>query len=250
MLAIVVLFATDQILPPTSDRQAELRFWLAARATGIVAFLLLTLQVVFGLVLSHPHNKTTWKLSRRVFPWHDHLWVFVMAFLAAHIVSLVADPKSGVDLLGAVVPGLSELPRLGRGPGHPGAYAFLVTAITARWTKLLPPGAWLALHRLAIVIYVLAWLHGMLAGTDSSALRPVYVASAGGRRAGRRLPLLGARVEPGPPSPPRSRRVPSDDRHIHPAAPRLVVVGVVAADRPGRPCPSGPPPRGPRRRPR
>ena len=56
-------------------------------------------------------------------------------------------------------------------------YAFLVTAITARWTKLLPPGAWLSLHRLAIVIYLLGWMHGMLAGTDSSALRLLYVAS-------------------------------------------------------------------------
>ena len=84
------------------------RFWLAARATGVVALLLLTAQIVFGLVLSHPHNKTTWKLSKRIFPWHDHIWVFVMAFLAAHIVSLVADPKAGVDLVGAFVPGLSQ----------------------------------------------------------------------------------------------------------------------------------------------
>lgn len=178
LLGLTVLIATDQILPATSDRQAELRFWLAARATGIVAFLLLTLQVVFGLVLSHPHNKTTWKLSKRVFPWHDHLWVFVMAFLAAHIATLVADPKSGVDLIGAVVPGMSEYRSSAVALGSLATYAFLVTAITARYTKLLPPGAWLALHRLAIAVYGLGWLHGMLAGTDSDTLRPVYVASA------------------------------------------------------------------------
>jgi len=178
ILGLIVLFATDQILPPTSDRQAELRFWLAARATGIVAFLLLTFQIVLGLVLSHPHNKTTWKLSKRVFPWHDHLWVFVMAFLGVHILSLVADPKSGVDVLGAVVPGMSEYRDSAVALGTLATYAFLVTAITARWTKLLPAGAWLSLHRLAIVIYIFAWLHGMLAGTDSSALRLLYVASA------------------------------------------------------------------------
>lgn len=175
LLGIVVLVATDQILPPSSDRQAELRFWLAARATGIVAFLLLTMQVVFGLVLSHPHNKTTWKLSKRVFPWHDHLWVFVMAFLAAHIVSLVADPKSGVDLVGAVVPGLSRYRDSAVALGSLATYAFLVTAVTARWTTLLPPGAWLALHRLAIAIFGLAWLHGLLAGTDAAVLQPMYV---------------------------------------------------------------------------
>ncbi len=178
LLGLTVLIATDQILPATSDRQAELRFWLAARATGIVAFVLLTLQVVYGLVLSHPHNKTTWKLSKRVFPWHDHLWVFVMAFLAAHVVTLIADPKSGVDLIGAIVPGMSQYRSSAVALGSLGAYAFLVTAITARYTKLLPAGVWLLLHRLAIVVYGLGWLHGMLAGSDSVALRPVYVASA------------------------------------------------------------------------
>jgi DMSO/TMAO reductase YedYZ heme-binding membrane subunit len=54
-------------------------------------------------------------------------------------------------------------------------YAFLVTAITARWTKLLPRGAWLALHRLALLIFVMAWMHGVLAGTDTTALGPLYI---------------------------------------------------------------------------
>lgn len=178
ILGILVIHATGQILPGTSDRQAELRFWLAARATGIVALLLLAFQVSVGLVLSHPHNKTTWKLSRRIFPWHDHLWVFVMAFLVAHIVSLVADPKSGVDLAGAIVPGLSRYRSAPVALGTLALYAFLATAVTARNTRLLPPGAWLSLHRLAAVILVLAWMHGLLAGTDSPALTAGYVAIA------------------------------------------------------------------------
>lgn len=178
LLGLLVVYATGQILPATSDRQAELRFWLAARATGVVALMLLTAQVVFGLVLSHPHNKTTWKLSKRIFPWHDHLWVFVTAFLVVHIVSLVVDPKSGVDVAGAVIPGLSQYRSAPVALGTLALYAFLVTAITARWTKLLPSGMWLQLHRLSLVILVLSWLHGILAGTDSPALQGAYVAMA------------------------------------------------------------------------
>jgi len=177
LIGLILLYATDQILPATSDRQAELRFWMAARATGIVAFLLLTLQIVLGLVLSHPTNRSTWNLSKRIFPWHDHLWVFVMAFLAAHIVSLVIDPKSGVSLGAVVIPGLSEYRSSPVAIGTFALYAFLVTAITARWTKLLPRGAWLALHRLALLIFVMAWMHGVLAGTDTMALGPMYVAA-------------------------------------------------------------------------
>jgi methionine sulfoxide reductase heme-binding subunit len=178
VLGIALLYATDQILPASTDRQAELRFWLAARATGVVAFGLLTLQVLIGLVMSHPHNKATWKLSKRVFPWHDHIWVFVMAFLAAHVLSLVVDSKSGVDVVGAFIPGMSRYRSSPVALGTLALYAFVVTAVSARWTKLLPAGAWLSLHRLAALIFWLSWLHGVLAGTDTPALLAFYIVAA------------------------------------------------------------------------
>jgi DMSO/TMAO reductase YedYZ heme-binding membrane subunit len=105
------------------------------------------------------------------------MWVFVFAFLAIHIVSLVVDPKAGVSLSGAFIPGLSQYRSAPVALGTLALYAFLVTAVTARYTKLLPAGVWLSLHRLAIVIFVLSWLHGILAGTDSEPLRAVYVIS-------------------------------------------------------------------------
>src|SRR6187200_285548 len=164
LLGLLLVYATDQILPATSDRQAELRFWLAARATGVMALVFMTAQVVFGLVLSHPHNKTTWKVSKRIFPWHDHIWVFVTAFLIVHVASLVVDPKAGVDVAGAFIPGLSQYRSAPVALGTLALYAFLVTAVTARWTKLLPNGLWLKLHRLSLVVFLFSWLHGILAG--------------------------------------------------------------------------------------
>ena len=175
VLAIVVVYATDQVAPATSDRQAQLRIWLAARATGIVTFLLLTFQVCIGLVLSHPTNKSTWKLSRRIFGWHEHAWVFVFAFLGVHVASLVLDPYAGVGVAGAFIPGLSTYRTSAVAIGTLALYAFLITALTARYTKLLPPGAWLSIHRVSLAVFVLAWLHGMLAGTDSDVLRAMYV---------------------------------------------------------------------------
>jgi sulfoxide reductase heme-binding subunit YedZ len=177
LLGLMLLVATDQIVPATSDRQAELRLWLAARATGLVAFGLLTVQVLIGLVLSHPNNKATWKLSKRIFPWHDHLWIFVTAFLVVHVLSLIGDPKSHVGIVGAFVPGMSEYRTVAVALGTIGLYALLITAVSARWTKLLPPGVWLRLHRLSIVVFLAAWTHGVLSGTDTPTLRLAYVAA-------------------------------------------------------------------------
>ena len=56
-------------------------------------------------------------------------------------------------------------------------YAFLLTALTARYTKLLPSGLWLKIHRFSLVVWVFAWLHSVLAGTDSGVLGVMYVAT-------------------------------------------------------------------------
>ena len=175
VIAILVVYATDQVTPATSEYQAQVRIWLAARATGIVTLLLLVFQICVGLVLSHPTNKSTWKLSKRIFPWHEHVWVFVVAFLAVHVVSLILDPYAGVGIAGSFIPGLSGYRASPVALGTLALYAFLITAVTAKYTKLLPPGAWLSIHRLSLVVFGLAWLHGMLAGTDSAALRPIYI---------------------------------------------------------------------------
>jgi predicted ferric reductase len=175
LIALIIIYATDQIVPASSERQAQVRLWLAARSTGVVAYLLLTFQVILGLVLSHPTNKSTWKLSKAIFPWHDQLWVFIVAFLVVHVVSIVLDPFAGVGLGGAVIPGLSEYRSAPVALGTLALYAFLITTLTARYTRLLPPGVWLTLHRLALVVLALAWAHGVLAGTDSGAWTPLYL---------------------------------------------------------------------------
>lgn len=177
VVGLLVILATDQVVPATSAHQAQLRLWLAARAAGIAAFVLLTCLVGLGLLLSHPTNQSTWRLSRRLFPWHENLFVFVLAFLAAHVGSVVLDPWAGVGIAGSLVPGLSSYRSAPVALGSLALYAALVSGVTGRWTRLLPPGYWLRLHRFALVAWVLAWMHGLLAGTDSAPLTPLYAAA-------------------------------------------------------------------------
>jgi len=177
VLGMVVIAATDQILPATSAYQAQMRIWLAARATGMTSYVVLTVVVVLGLVLSHPVNQSTWKLSKRLFPWHENLLVFLVAFTAAHVVGILLDPYAGVGVLGTVIPGLSSYRSVPVALGSIALYALLLTGITARYTKVLPAGWWLKIHRLSLAVFLLGWAHGMLAGTDSDAFRIVYATS-------------------------------------------------------------------------
>jgi len=176
---LAIVFATGQILPPSSDHQAQVRAWLASRAAGITALLLMTFQVVVGLILSHPVNKSTWRLSKRLFPWHEHAWVFTLAFVAVHGVTMAADRFVHVGWLGALVPGMSEFRTVPIAIGTIAAYAMLITGLTARVTKLLPAGWWLKLHRLSLVVLALAWAHGILSGTDTFAAAALYASTFG-----------------------------------------------------------------------
>jgi len=174
-MGIVTVLATDQILPATNAYEAQYRIWLAARAAGFIAYVVLTAVVALGLILSHPVNQASWRLSKRIFPWHENLLVFALAFTLVHVVSIVLDPYAGVDLDGALIPGLSEYRNVPVALGTLSMYALLLTGISARYTKLLPPGMWLRLHRLSLVVWALAWVHGILAGTDSESLGSIYV---------------------------------------------------------------------------
>jgi hypothetical protein len=172
--AIAIVFTTDQVLPATSAHQAQLRVWLGSRAAGLVALLLLSFQVVVGLVLSHPTNKSTWRLSKLLFPWHEHAWVFVLAFVFVHVITIAVDRFANVGWLGALVPGMSEFRTVPVALGTLALYSLVITGLTARITKLLPTGWWLKLHRLSLGVLALAWAHGMLAGTDTFDAALVY----------------------------------------------------------------------------
>ena len=175
--ALVAIGVTDQVLPAADPRTVEMRPWIAARALGITAYLLLALEVGLGLVLSHPRNTAAWRKTRQVLPWHEMVTVFTAAFLILHIVLLAIDPFANVGLVGALVPGFSSFRPVAIGLGTVALYALIFTAATAKWTRLLPAGWWLKVHRVAAVTFLLTWMHAVLAGTDGGALTPLYLAT-------------------------------------------------------------------------
>jgi hypothetical protein len=175
LLGIVIVWSSNQIVPATSPYQAQMRIWLFARAAGTTAYLILTFVIAVGLILSHPVNKSTWKLSKRIFPWHENLLVFTIAFTAVHVVAILLDPYAGVSPVGALVPGLSTFRSVPVALGTLALYALLISGLTARYTKVLPPGVWLKIHRASIVVWGMAWGHGILAGTDTGGFSVLYV---------------------------------------------------------------------------
>ena len=176
VLAGALGIVVAELVLPSSDRGGgnDMRLWLTARASGLVAYGLLTLQVSLGILMSHPTNAASWKLSKRLFPWHENLSAFLLAFSLVHVAAIVLDPYAQVDVVGTFVPGLAAYRPIPVAIGTLSLYAGLLASITARWTRLLPSGLWLRLHRVALLAWATAWIHGVLAGTDTLPLEAWY----------------------------------------------------------------------------
>jgi DMSO/TMAO reductase YedYZ heme-binding membrane subunit len=110
---------------------------------------------------------------------HAALAATTVVLVAGHIVALVLDRYAGVGVMGAFVPGRSGYRAMAVGLGTVALYLGLIVGLTAALAGRLAGRAWLPIHRTAVVVLVLVWAHGVLAGSDTPALRVLYVATGG-----------------------------------------------------------------------
>ncbi len=152
--------------------------WVTARALGIAGYLSLTALVVVGIWMRHPWRSTGgWLHAETRLRAHAALAVATIALVAGHVASIVADRYAGVGWLGAIVPGLSHYRALAVGLGVVAFQLMLLTAATAGFAGRRGTRHWLGAHRLALFSFAATCAHGALAGTDTSALRLMYVSS-------------------------------------------------------------------------
>ncbi len=176
-LLVVLLMLTVRAVPHTAFYERNLP-WIVARSTALVALILLAALVAAGILISHPLNRTICRKTKPLLVWHRYLSTFVLALVAVHVVAVVLDQYAHVSLYGAFVPGGAGYRALPVALGTLSLYAMLLTALTAGHAQKLPPKAWLYVHRGAFLVFALAWTHGLLAGSDSAALRPLYLGLA------------------------------------------------------------------------
>lgn len=176
-LVAVVALLTAGSVPVGQTFWVRMLPWVIARAAGLAAFVLLTAVTILGVLLTHPQNLTEWKFSKIMIVWHRYLTVLTAALLALHVVAIILDSYAKVGLMGALVPGQSGYRALPVALGTLTLYGFAVLAVTASHPKWLGGSRWLTIHRFAIGVFALGWLHGVLAGTDAPSLTLLYVLS-------------------------------------------------------------------------
>ncbi|MEI7548196.1 MAG: ferric reductase-like transmembrane domain-containing protein [Actinomycetota bacterium] len=143
----------------------EHSWWYLSRASGIVAWVVLAVTCLWGILLItrmlKPADRPAWLLDL-----HRYLGVLSILTVAAHMAALVGDNY--------VHFGWKELLVLNGSPWKTDAinwgivafYMMVLVQVSSWAMKLIPKKIWHAIHLTSYALFVMATIHGLKAGTD------------------------------------------------------------------------------------
>lgn len=151
--------------------------WYAARAGGMVAYVLLTAVVLIGLAMSGKERLDGWPRFA-LEDVHRFGGALVGVFVSLHILTLAADSQAHLPLGSLLVPFVSSYRPFWTGLGIVSAELLLALAIANALRKRIGYRTWRRLHYLNFVVWIAATAHGIGAGTDTGVLSFMAVYTA------------------------------------------------------------------------
>jgi predicted ferric reductase len=140
-------------------------WWYLARASGMVAVVLLVASLVLGVLLStralKPVDSPAWLREM-------HRWVSMLAVVATgtHLAGLVADSYAHFGWREILVPGASSWKPAAVTVGVIALYLLALVWVSSLFMKRLPRRLWRGIHSLSYALVWTAVVHAGMAGTD------------------------------------------------------------------------------------
>lgn len=155
---------------------AEKSPWIAARASGVLVYLLAFGSVTLGLL-------TTLKWFRRglnparIMYLHRIFSLLLLIFGVVHIAGLLLDTYLKMSLFEAFVPFAASYKPVWTSLGILAVYASLIVITSAYLARRLGYKVWRGLHYLSFGIFPMGFLHGVMAGTDTTSgwMQSIYM---------------------------------------------------------------------------
>jgi sulfoxide reductase heme-binding subunit YedZ len=143
--------------------------WYAARAGGVVAYILLSAVIVIGLGLAGKERVPGWPRFA-LEDVHRFGGLLVGAFVSAHALMILIDSQAHMSLAQLLIPFSSSYRPLWTGLGTVAAELLLALAVANHYRKRISYRLWRRLHYLNFAVWIAATAHGLGAGTDRSSV--------------------------------------------------------------------------------
>ncbi len=142
--------------------------WYAARASGVAAYIVLSLVVAVGLGLGGKAQNHRWPRFS-VENIHRFGGLLVGSLIGIHVLTIAADSFLPFSLTQLLVPFTSTYRPIWTGLGIAAAELLLALAITNHYRRRMPHRYWRKAHYLNFAVWTLASIHGLMSGTDRGA---------------------------------------------------------------------------------
>jgi methionine sulfoxide reductase heme-binding subunit len=141
-------------------------WWLASRASGVVALLLVTISVGIGLTMSAKLMRRR-GLGPKLLAVHEQTALAGLIAIVIHGVTLLGDPWLHPSLAGISVPFAMAYRTFYTGLGVLGGWLAALLGLTYYVRRKIGPALWRKAHRATVVVYLLGVIHTLGAGTDA-----------------------------------------------------------------------------------
>jgi predicted ferric reductase len=143
-------------------------YWYLSRASAMVAYGLLWLSMASGLIITNKLARL-WPGGPIAFDLHQFSSLMGLAFALFHALILMGDKYINYDLAQVLVPfNSSGYKPVWVGLGQIGFYLLAIVSLSFYVRKRLGHRSWRVIHYLSFLMFALALLHGIFAGTDSA----------------------------------------------------------------------------------
>jgi predicted ferric reductase len=145
-------------------------YWYLSRASAVAAYGLLWLSMASGLIITNKLARL-WPGGPIAFDLHQFTSLLGLAFALFHALILMGDKYINYNLAQLLVPfnSIGYKP-VWVGLGQIGFYLLAIVGLSFYVRKRLGNRTWHLIHYLSFLMYALALLHGIFAGTDTAVL--------------------------------------------------------------------------------
>jgi DMSO/TMAO reductase YedYZ heme-binding membrane subunit len=143
--------------------------WYVARSSGVVAWALIVVTIVWGLLLA------TRVLGRKPAPaWllslHRYLGALTVVFVGVHVGAILLDTYTNFGLVDVLVPFAGSWHPLAVALGIVGMYLLVAIEVTSLLRHKISNRVWHGIHLLSYFLFALTTVHMLTAGTDAKAI--------------------------------------------------------------------------------
>jgi predicted ferric reductase len=142
-------------------------YWFLARASAFVAFGLLWLSTVLGLLITNKLARI-WPGGPVAFDLHQHASLLALAMALFHALILLGDRYINYTLIQLAVPFASTgYEPVWVGAGQLGLYALTAVSLSFYVRRRITHRMWRLIHFLSFAVFAMVMAHGIQSGSDS-----------------------------------------------------------------------------------